>query len=108
MGCADSRNTRCCYSYPQLGQRQFDRQLCDIKRKLVDHDERFFDKIDAKFEKIDAKFEEKIDDRIRQAGTPDCLFPAGKNRGSGEERFNSDQTQKSSAAFTTELFRHGL
>ena len=44
------------------GQRQFDRQLCDIKRKLVDHDERF-DKIDAKFEKIDAKFE-KIDDRF--------------------------------------------
>ena len=52
-------------------QRQFERELCDIKRKQAEHDERF-DKIDERFEKIDERFEkiderfEKIDDRFNK------------------------------------------
>ncbi|MCW7555728.1 hypothetical protein NX722_24485 [Endozoicomonas gorgoniicola] len=37
-------------------QRQFERELCDIKRKQAEHDERF-DKMDKKFERIDDRFD---------------------------------------------------
>ncbi|UYM18755.1 hypothetical protein [Endozoicomonas euniceicola] len=47
-------------------QRQFERELCDIKRKQAEHDERF-DKMDDRFDKMDDRFdkmEKKFDDRI--------------------------------------------